>query len=314
MIYIKIGDSMSIKKILLFSCLIVFVPFIIVNLFIKKEEITFNYISNKIVRVKNDASGEIIKVPLEEYVYGVVSSEMPASFDVEALKAQAVASRTYVMYAIENSKNRDFDVYDSVNSQVYNNEDKLIEFWGDKYEDYSNKIKKVIIDTMGEYITYNNEIIEAFFFSTSTGYTENSEEVFSEQLPYLRSVESAWDENSPSFNSEVEFTKFDFYKKLGIKYSNSLDVSDIKKTKSGRIKSLKINGNYFTGVDVRTKLGLRSTFFTFYEDEDKITIKTKGYGHGVGMSQYGANGYAKNGYSYSDILKHYYKGVTISKK
>ena len=109
---------MSIKKILFFSFLIIFVPFIIVNLFIKKEEITFNYTSNKIVRVKKEDTGEIIKVPLEEYVYGVVSSEMPASFNEEALKAQAVASRTYVMYAMEKSKNRDSDVYDSVNSQV----------------------------------------------------------------------------------------------------------------------------------------------------------------------------------------------------
>ena len=134
---------MSIKKILLFSILIIFVPFIIVNIFIKKEEIIFNYTSNKIVRVKKEDTGEIIKVPLEEYVYGVVSSEMQASFSEEALKAQAVASRTYVMYAMGNSKNRDFDVYDSVNSQVYKSEDKLKEFWGDKYEEYSNKIKNV---------------------------------------------------------------------------------------------------------------------------------------------------------------------------
>ena len=246
-------------------------------------------------------------------MYGVVSSEMPASFNEEALKAQAVASRTYVMYAIENSINRDFDVYDSVNSQVYKSVDKLREFWGDKYEEYSNKIKKVIIDTQGEYITYNDEIIEAFFFSTSTGYTENSEEVFKEELPYLRSVKSAWDESSPSFNSEIEINKNDFYNKLGIGYSDILDISDVEKTGSGRIKSLKINGNYFKGVDVRTKLGLRSTFFTFYENEEKIKVKTKGYGHGVGMSQYGAQGMALAGFKYEDIIKYYYTGVEIKK-
>ena len=265
------------------------------------------------VRVKKEDTSEIIKVPLEEYVYGVVSSEMPASFNEEALKAQAVASRTYVMYAMENSRNRDFDVYDSVNSQVYNSEDNLKEFWGDKYGEYSNKIKKVIIDTKGEYITYNDEIIEAFFFSTSTGYTENSEEVFNEELPYLRSVESAWDKNSPSFNNEIEISKNDFYNKLGIGYSDILDISDVEKTVSGRIKSLKINGAYFKGVDVRTKLGLRSTFFTFYENEDKIIIKTKGYGHGVGMSQYGAQGMALAGFKYDDIIKYYYTGVEIKK-
>ena len=304
---------MSIKKILLFSILIIFIPFIIVNLFIKKDDIIFNYTSNKVVRVKKDDTSEIIKVPLEEYVYGVVSSEMPASFNEEALKAQAVASRTYVIYAMENGKNRDFDVYDSVNSQVYKSEDKLREFWGDKYEEYSNKIKKVIIDTKGEYITYNDEIIEAFFFSTSTGYTENSEEVFSEELPYLRSVESAWDKNSPSFNNEIEISKNDFYNKLGIGYSDILDISDVEKTVSGRIKSLKINGAYFKGVDVRTKLGLRSTFFTFYENGNKIIVKTKGYGHGVGMSQYGAQGMALAGFKYEDIIKYYYTGVEIKK-
>ena len=304
---------MSIKKILLFSILIIFIPFIIVNLFIKKDDIIFNYTSNKVVRVKKEDTSEIIKVPLEEYVYGVVSSEMPASFNEEALKAQAVASRTYVMYAMENSRNRDFDVYDSVNSQVYNSEDNLKEFWGDKYGEYSNKIKKVIIDTKGEYITYNDEIIEAFFFSTSTGYTENSEEVFNEELPYLRSVESAWDKDSPSFNNEIEISKNDFYNKLGIGYSDILDISDVEKTVSGRIKSLKINGAYFKGVDVRTKLGLRSTFFTFYENGNKIIIKTKGYGHGVGMSQYGAQGMALAGFKYEDIIKYYYTGVEIKK-
>ena len=304
---------MSIKKILLFSCLIILIPFIIVNMFIKKEEIIFNHTSNKMVRVYRKKSGVVEKVPLEEYVYGVVSSEVPVSFEVDALKAQAVASRTYVMYAMQNNKDKEFDVYDSVNSQVYNSDEELKEKWGDKYQEYSNKIKKVIVDTKGEYLMYDNKIIEAFFFSTSTGYTENSEEVFSEQLPYLRSVESAWDESSPSFNSETEINKKDFYNKLGISYSNNLDVSDVEKTGSGRIKSLKINGNNFKGVDVRTKLGLRSTFFTFYDNGDNIIVKTKGYGHGVGMSQYGAEGMALAGFKYEDIIKYYYTGVEIKK-
>ena len=304
---------MSIKKILLFSCLIILIPFIIVNMFIKKEEITFNHTSNKMVRVYREKSGVVEKVPLEEYVYGVVSSEVPVSFEVDALKAQAVASRTYVMYAMQNNKDKEFDVYDSVNSQVYNSDEELKEKWGDKYQEYSNKIKKVIVDTKGEYLMYDNKIIEAFFFSTSTGYTENSEEVFSEALPYLRSVESSWDESSPSFNDEKEFSKTDFYNKLGIKYSDTLDVSDIKKTTSGRIKSLKINYKKFTGKEIRSKLELRSTFFTFYEKDNKILVKTKGYGHGVGMSQYGANGMALAGFKYEDILKYYYTGVKIKK-
>ena len=302
---------MIIKKILFFSCLIILIPFIIVNLFIKKEDITFNYISNKIVRVKKEASGEIIKVPLEEYVYRVVSSEMPASFETEALKSQAVASRTYVMYAMEKNKNKDFDVYDSINSQVYSSEEILKEKWEDNYQEYSNKIKKIVATTRGEYLTYNDEIIESFFFSISTGYTENSEEVFSETLPYLRSVESVWDETSPSFNDIKDFSKDEFYEKLGIQYSDILNITDIKKTSSGSIKELKINNHEFSGKEIRLKLNLHSTFFTFYEDNKIIKVKTKGYGHGVGMSQYGANSMAKLGYKYDEILKHYYTGVKI---
>ena len=304
---------MSIKKILLFSFILIFIPFIIVNLFIKKEEIRFNYISNKYVRVYRENKKLVEKVPLEEYVYGVVSSEMPASFDNEALKAQAVASRTYVIYEMENHKDKDFDVYDSVNSQVYRSCAELKEYWGDKYLEYSNKIKKAVIDTEGQYLVYEDKVILSLFFSESTGYTENSEEVFNEKLPYLRSVESKWDLDSPNYNSEKEFKKKDFYNKLGISYSDTLNITDIEKTSSGRIKKLKINNVEFSGRDIRTKLELRSTFFTFYEESDKILIKTKGYGHGVGMSQYGANKMALSGYKYQDILKYYYTGVEIKK-
>ena len=112
---------------------------------------------------------------------------------------------------------------------------------------------------------------------------------------------------------EKEFTKEEFYSLLSIKNSDKLEISNIEKTSSGRIKNLKINGVVFSGRDIRTKLGLRSTFFTFYEEKDKIIVKTKGYGHGVGMSQYGANGMAISGFSYQDILKYYYTDVEIKK-
>ena len=307
------GDYVSIKKILLFSCLVVIIPYIIVTTFIKKDEVKFNYISNDFVRVCREKGNKIEKVPLEEYVYGVVSSEMPATYEIEALKAQAVASRTYVMYQKENNKDKEFDVYDSVNSQVYKSDNELKEQWKDKYMEYSNRIKKVIIDTKGEYLTYKGQIIIAFFFSTSVGFTENSEDVFNEQLPYLRSVESKWDESSTTFDDTKKFSKDEFYNSLNISKNEHIDITDIDKSPSGRIKSLKINKYEFTGKEVRNKLGLKSTFFTFYEEGDNIIVKTKGYGHGVGMSQYGANGMAKEGYSYIEILKHYYTDVKIEK-
>lgn len=304
---------MSIKKILLFSFLIITIPFIIVNFFIKKDEIKFNYTSNKFVRVYREKSKTIEKVPLEKYVYGVISSEMPASFEIDALKAQAVASRTYAIYEMGNNKDKEFDVYDSVKSQVYRSDAELKEYWKDNYSNYSNKMKKAILNTKGEYLSYDDKPIVALFFSESTGYTENSEDVFNEYLPYLRSVESKWDESSPNYIGEKEFTKEEFYSLLSIKNSDKLEISNIEKTSSGRIKNLKINGVGFSGRDIRTKLGLRSTFFTFYEEKDKIIVKTKGYGHGVGMSQYGANGMAISGFSYQDILKYYYTDVEIKK-
>lgn len=304
---------MSIKKILLFSFIIIFVPFAIVNIFIKKDEITFVYTSNSLVRVYREETGNIDKVPLEEYIYGVVSSEMPVSFEYEALKAQAVASRTYVMYQMQKNVNNKYDVYDSINSQVYMSDTELKDKWKDKYIEYSNKIKKVVLDTIGQYLTYEGNVIEAFFFSTSVGYTENSEDVFSEQLPYLRSVESKWDESSPIYNDEKEMSKNEFFNKLSISYSDNLEITDVEKTNTGRIKKLRINGQEFTGKEVRTKLELRSTFFEIINNDNNVVIKTRGYGHGVGMSQYGANGMALAGFTYDQILKYYYTDVEIQK-
>ncbi len=304
---------MSIKKILFFSFIIIIIPFVIVNIFIKNDEITFNYTSNSIVRVFREKTKTIENVPLEQYVYGVVSSEMPANFPFEALKAQAVASRTYVMYQIQKNRNNKYDVYDSVNSQVYNSDSQLKEKWQDKYTEYSNKIKKVILQTMGQYLVYDNKIIEAFFFSTSVGYTENSEDVFSEQLPYLRSVESKWDQKSPAYSDTKLFSKNNFYSLLGLEYSDNLTITNIKKTKTGRIKSLNINGKIFNGKDIRTKLNLKSTFFNIINEGNEVKITTRGYGHGVGMSQYGANGMALAGFTYDQILKYYYTGVEIKK-
>ena len=305
--------TLNIKKILLFSLLVILIPFIVVNIFIKEDEIKFNHTSNMVVRVYRAKEKKIIYIPLEQYIYGVVSSEMPIGFEKEALKAQAVASRTYVLYNIESHKDKDYDVYDTEDSQVYQTDEELKEKWKDKYVEYSNKIKRIIMETKGEYLSYDGKIIEAFFFSTSSGYTENSEDVFSEKLPYLRSVESKWDKDSPSYDDKKEYSKIDFYNKLGLEYSDKLNISSVKNSKTGRIISLKINGIDFKSSDVREKLKLRSTFFNIESDNKTVTIKTKGYGHGVGMSQYGANGMALAGFLYKDILKYYYTGVKIEK-
>ena len=282
------------KKLIITTLIIILIPFIIVTIFIKDETIKFNFI--------------------EEYVKGVLAGEMPTSFDLEALKAQAVAARSYVLKKMEQNKEQDYDVVDTVMNQVYLDDATLKEKWKDKYEEKNNKIKQAIVETKGEYMTYNNEVIEAFFFSTSTGNTENSGEVFQTQLPYLKSVDSAWDEEvSPVFSQDNNLSLEEFYQKLNIEYNPNLKIEITKTTSTGRIKELKINDHEFKANDIYQKLNLRSTFFDIKQKDNQVEITTKGYGHGVGMSQYGALAMAKKGYKYQDILKYYYQGVEIKK-
>lgn len=302
------------KKIILASIAILAIPYIVVSLWFKEEEIHFEFGKNQMVRVRREATGIIEKVPLEEYVTGVLAGEMPVSFELEALKAQAVAARSYVMKKIEQNRNQEFDVVDTVSNQVYIDEATLKERWKDEFTNKMNKIKTAIQETQGEYLTYDGQVIEAFFFSTSTGKTENVEEVFVQALPYLRSVDSSWDEEvSPVFHVTSEYSLADFYSKLGLPYQDRLQIEITKATSTGRVKELTINGNLFQASDVTSKLKLRSTFFTFEQIGSNVKIETKGFGHGVGLSQYGAQAMAKKGYLYDQILKHYYQGVEISK-
>ena len=304
---------MNIKKILLFSLLIMVIPYIIVNVFIRNDEITFNFSSNSIVRVYRNQTGKIERVPIEEYVVGVIAGEVPVSFEIDALKAQAVASRSYVMYQMQRNKNKDYDVVDTVSNQVYLDYEDMKERWKEDYINNVNKIKTAVIETAGEYLEYDGKVVEAMFFSTSTGMTENSEDVFSSEVPYLRSVVSTWDEISPAYNDSKKFSKDDFYNLLDLDYKEKLNVEVTNSTSTGRIKEIKINNKIFTGKDVSSKLKLRSNFFTIDEYDDCIMVSTKGYGHGVGLSQYGAQGMALDGYKYDEILKYYYSGVEIKK-
>ncbi len=306
------GDKM--KKILITIIFIILIPYIIVTFFIKDEEIKFKFVSNNFVRVKREKTNEIDNIPFEEYVKGVLAGEMPANFHIEALKAQAVAARSYVLKKMANNKDKDYDVVDTIENQVYLDDETLKKNWKNNYEKNMNKLKQAIIETKGEYLTYDGEVINAFFFSTSNGKTENCEEVFVQKLPYLKSVDSSWDINiSPVYNNEKKLTKEEFYKKLNLKYDENLKIEVLNYTTAGSIKTVKINGKTFKSTDIRSKLSLKSTSFTIKNVNDEIIITTKGNGHGVGMSQYGAYGMAKEGYNYTQILKHYYTGVEIKK-
>ena len=301
------------KKLILVTLLVIIIPFLFVNIFVKTDEIKFKYITNNTIRVKDEKTNIIKEIPFEEYIKGVVAGEMPVTFELEALKAQAVASRSYAMYQMTATKDKAYDVVNTTANQVYLTDKQLKDNWKEDYPEKINKIKTAIAETSGEYLTYNGEIVNAMFFSTSVGATENSEEVFVSALPYLRSVDSTWDKESPVYIDTYTFTLEDFYKKLNLPFKQTLKIEVTEKTSTGRTKALKINDQEMKGRDVATKLSLRSNYFDIVQNQNNITITTKGFGHGVGMSQYGANGMAKEGYKYDQILKHYYKNTEIKK-
>ena len=303
------------KKAILFIIIILILPFILTNILEKNETKIIELVHNeKTIRVLRSKTQTIEKVPFEEYIVGVLAGEMPIYFEEEALKAQAVASRSYALKRIEYNKNQNYDVVDSTNNQVYLDNDYLKKAWGTNYTKNINKIRKAVNATSCEYLDYNGTIVDALFFSTSTGKTESVAEVFNISLPYLKSVSSTWDEKvSPVFNDYYTFTLDNFYQKLGLNYNENLNIEVIETTSAGRIKKIKINNVEFTGNKISTTFNLRSTSFTIDKEGNKINITTTGYGHGVGMSQYGAQGMANEGYKYDEILKHYYSGVKIKK-
>lgn len=302
------------KKFILLTVLIIFLPYLIVNIFINEKEVKFDYNNSLLVRVKREQKNIIEYIYLEDYITGVLAGELPFSFSDEAFKAQAVAARSYVLKKMEYNIDKEYDVLDSTSDQVYLDNDYLKSIWQDDYIEKINRLKKIVIETNGEYLTYNGTIIDAFFFSTSVGYTENSEDVFVNKVPYLRSVKSTWDETiSPVFNSIKKLNIYEFYLKLGLSYNEKVDIEIIETTSTGRIKFLKINNVLFSGVDIRNLLELKSNYFTIVQNDDEITIYNKGYGHGVGLSQYGAEAMSRMGFNYEEILKYYYQGVILEK-
>lgn len=270
-----------------------------------KQESSLNSNSTIVTVYRNN--GDVLKLELEEYIIGVVASEMPASFNIEALKAQSILSRTYALKAIKSNKK----LTDTVSTQVYKDSAQLKKMWGNNYDVYYNKIKKAIESTKGKTIKYNNEYIEAVFHSTSNGFTENSKEVWGNYFPYLVSVESKYDTNVNSFSKTISISYEELSSKLGIILNKDSSVEYIK-NESGRISNITIDGISFKGTTFRNKLGLRSTDFELIFNDNDVTINTRGYGHGVGMSQYGANEMAKLGMSYKDIIYYYYTGVSIN--
>lgn len=305
------------KKMLFLTIIFIAVPsfFILTNY--EEETVLKQFSEEKInnnnetlIKVKQTNKNKIIEIDIEDYVRGVLAGEMPISFELEALKAQAVAARTYGLRRI--SSNNKYDVVDTVMNQVYKDDEALKQTWGNNYDTYMDKIKKAVEDTRGEYVDYNGTYADTLFFSTSVGNTENSEEIFGTKISYLQSVSSEWDEEvSPVYEEKNVFTRENFCEKLNLNDCSKIYVNVLEETSTGRIKKIEINNKIFTGTEVAYYLGVRSNYFYIYIENNNVVVKTKGFGHGVGMSQYGAEGMANNGYTYKEILEHYYQGTTI---
>ena len=246
---------------------------------------------------------------LEEYIVGVVAGEMPASFNMEALKAQAIASRTYAMYKMKNLTN--YVLSTTINDQVYLNMEQMKSKWGNDFDYYYNRVKSAVEATKGQVITYNDDLIIAYYFAISNGYTDNATNVFNEDRAYLVSVESSWDKNYSAYSSTRTMLKSNFCNKLAINCDN-VSISNVVRDNNHYVRSLTINEKTFTGKEVFNKLALKSIDFDITFNGENVLIKTLGFGHGVGMSQYGAQGMAKAGYTYENILKHYYQNTQIS--
>ena len=269
-------------------------------------------------------NGTVTTLSMAQYLTGVVAAEMPASFNMEALKAQAVAARTETLYHIliyKSDTHPDADVCsDPADCQAYKSDDELREKWGAMYKYCLGRIEKAVRDTDGECLTYGSEPIQAVFHSSSAGQTAASGEVWVHDLPYLVSVKSPETSDSvPNFVSTVVVTVADFkatvlkfYPSAVFSKDRSTWVTGITHTPSGRISTLSIGGVTVTGTSLRAMFGLRSTAASVSVGDKEVTFTTTGYGHGVGMSQYGANAFAAQGKTYRDILAWYYTGVTLS--
>ncbi len=252
------------------------------------------------------SNGSIINLELEEYLIGVVAGEMPASFHNEALKVQAVIARTYALKTIQRNKK----LTDTSSTQVYIDNEQMKNKWGKDYEKYYNKIRQAVNDTEGLVIVYNNDYIDAVYFANSNGYTEDAKNVWGNDFPYLRSVESSWDINTNRYQSTKSFSYEEASNILGFTIDENVQIYNILRNNSHRISSITINDKSYTGIDIRNLFHLNSADFDIEINDNNLTFTTYGYGHGVGLSQYGANGMANNGYNFSDIIQYYYQGVT----
>lgn len=274
------------------------------------------------IKVYNHKNKKVQNIDIEEYLYGVLSGEMSAKFNIEALKAQAIAARTFTIYNKEQGKKHKDAVVctDYTHCQEYKSEEELLKTNGEEWiNEFYPKIKQAVNETKGQIIIYEGSPILPLYFSTSSGNTENSEEVFSDSYPYLRSVESPYDKNAPKFASNIKINNNDFIKTINKSYPKAKlyeeNLSDqikiLNRSEGGSVNKIKLGNKELEGVDIRKLFNLNSSNFEIKFNDKYVDIVVKGYGHGVGMSQWGAEGMANEGHMYYEILTHYYTDTDI---
>ena len=287
----------------------------------QEQEQQYDYTKYGTIKLLHKKTEEVEEVRLDDYLANVVSAEMPASYEMEALKAQAVVARTYTIYKAQEKKHENADICDdsSCCQAWISKEDRLAKWEESQRENNWKKITDCVNQTKGKIITYGNQAICAFFHSNSGGITETAVNVWGGgNYPYLQVVETAGEEGYTQYASEVVLTREELlnkikekYQDISINFDNDEDIKIIEHTESGRVKTIKFGNHEISGVEARTLLGLKSTNFEIIKENDKIKFSVKGYGHGVGMSQTGADAMAKQGSNYEDIIKHFYTGVEI---
>lgn len=271
-------------------------------------------VSTGITVQKREPDGTVSPMDMEAYLVGVVLAEMPAVFETEALKAQSVAARTYTAKAaLTGGKHGDGSICtESTCCQAYISEEDYLARGGT--EEDLNKIRSAVWETAAQVLTYEDELIEATYFSCSGGSTEDAVEVWGTAYPYLISVDSPGEENAAYYRNTVSFTPEAFSAALGRKLTGNVkDWFEMAVyTEGGSVSAITICGEVYKGTQLRSLLGLRSAAFAIDASENEILITTKGYGHRVGLSQYGADAMAVQGSGYEQILAHYYPGTQLS--
>ena len=269
-------------------------------------------------RVLDKDSGTVTKMTAEEYIFGVLAAEMPALYDEEALKAQAVAAYTFALNRQTENADKDYDITtDMGTDQSFITEEKAREKWGDKADEYCDKLKGAVKEVEDFAITYDGKPILAVYHAISSGKTEDCKNVWGKEYPYLKAVASPGDSLAPDYISKAVFSADDLRDKLSKTVKLSGEPKDYfgkaERTDSGTVKSIEVCGADLSGGEIRSALSLKSSNFEISYKDGEFVFTVYGYGHGVGMSQYGADCMAKQGSDFKEILLHYYSGCRVEK-